>query len=188
MFFYSPNPKKDTLRRPTLGPQQLQMDSRVQAQIVEVLTRSPPFHPESGRPRRRSRPVSDELIDEHGTIAIHRASLGAIGFDDAIVIPPIPPALIPPAANNNMPINNNYPTTAPGLPPGHVYYGDPGSPQDMFFPGSDSRRHSRVLLHPKAVVLRRPTISIHEDGRILIGILKSRNSLEISEKPIILLS
>ncbi|KAE9554484.1 hypothetical protein FO519_002295 [Halicephalobus sp. NKZ332] len=175
MFFYSPNPKKDTLRRPTLGPQQLQVDSRVQAQIVEVLSRSPPFHPEPGRPRRRSRPISDEIIEEYGALAIPRASLGTIGFDDAIVIPPIPPALIPPGANNNIQINNNYPPVAPGVPPhGQFYYGEPGSPQDMFYPGSDSRRHSRVLLHPKAVVLRRPTISIHEDGRILIDHVTAR--------------
>lgn len=171
MFFYSPNPKHNITRRPTLGSQQLQagqLDSRVQ--IVEVLTRSPPYH--TGR--RRSRPISDEFIDEHGTV-IHRASLGALGVDEAIFIPPITTNII--TGTNN----NNYPGVAPPIPPhgvpSRVYYGDPtlGSPQDMFFPGSDSRRHSRVVLHPKAVVLKKPTISIHEGGRILIGTLFRQN-------------
>uniref|UniRef100_A0AC34QTW3 Potassium channel domain-containing protein n=1 Tax=Panagrolaimus sp. JU765 TaxID=591449 RepID=A0AC34QTW3_9BILA len=180
MFFYSPNPKTTVPRRPTLLPQQLQVgqvDSRVQAQIVEVLSRSPPFHPEQVRGRRRSRPISEEFIDEHGTaVTIQRASLGALGFEEAIVIPPIaPPQIIPAATNNNLQLNNNAPPLPPHGIPSHVFYGENlGSPQDMFYPSSESRRHSRILLHPKAVVLRRPTISIQDDGRIFIDHVTAR--------------
>ena len=184
MFFYSPHPKPN-IRRPTLGPQQLQvgqLDSRITAQIAEVLARSPPFHPESTRRsdgRRRSRPISDEISDEHAAFAaaVHRASLaGVIEGTEAIIMPPPPPPSQPIAigrSNNNLIFNNNLPGIQPQLPshktPAHYYYADVTSPQDSLFSLTESRRQSRANVHPRALILRRPTISIHEDGRILIG-------------------
>uniref|UniRef100_A0AC34F829 Uncharacterized protein n=1 Tax=Panagrolaimus sp. ES5 TaxID=591445 RepID=A0AC34F829_9BILA len=187
MFFYSPHPKPN-IRRPTLGPQQLQvgqLDSRITAQIAEVLARSPPFHPESTRRsdgRRRSRPISDEISDEQiFAAAVHRASLAGVAVDgtEAILVPPPPPPPNIPQqiaigrANNNLIFNNNIPgipsQSSSHKPPPHIYYADVTSPQDSLFSLSESRRQSRANIHPRALILRRPTISIHEDGRILIG-------------------
>lgn len=189
MFFYHPkNPT--TNRRPTLVPQQLQvgqLDSRITAQIAEVLARSPPFHPESTRKsdgRRRSRPISDEISDEQiFAAAVHRASLAGVAYDgtEAILVPPPPPPPNLPQqiaigrANNNLIFNNNLPgiptqsSSSSHKPPPHIYYADVTSPQDSLFSLTESRRQSRANIHPRALILRRPTISIHEDGRILIG-------------------
>uniref|UniRef100_A0AC35GRL0 Uncharacterized protein n=1 Tax=Panagrolaimus sp. PS1159 TaxID=55785 RepID=A0AC35GRL0_9BILA len=194
MFFYHPkNPT--TNRRPTLVPQQLQvgqLDSRITAQIAEVLARSPPFHPESTRKsdgRRRSRPISDEISDEQiFAAAVHRASLAGVAYDgtEAILVPPPPPPPNLPQqiaigrANNNLIFNNNLPgiptqsSSSSHKPPPHIYYADVTSPQDSLFSLTESRRQSRANIHPRALILRRPTISIHEDGRILIDHVTAR--------------
>uniref|UniRef100_A0A7E4W139 Uncoordinated protein 58 n=1 Tax=Panagrellus redivivus TaxID=6233 RepID=A0A7E4W139_PANRE len=180
MFFYSPHPKPNA-RRPTLGPQQLQvgqLDSRITAQIAEALSRSPSFHPEITRRtdnRRRSRPVSDELPEERAISVSHRSSV-PLELTEAIVVPPIPPAASGQSSNNTLGFNNNLSQVPPPIPPHgaapHIIYAD--SPQDSLFSLTESRRHSRVLFTPKAVILRRPTISINEDGLILIDHVTAR--------------
>jgi hypothetical protein len=149
------------------------------AQIVEALSRAPQFHAEASAirrsipvdlaTRRRSRQISEDYSEEYlippGT---HRSSL-----DLTIPVPPPPQAIPPPLNNNNLIAeNNNARMPSLQLPP-HLYhplYADMSSPESLFSI-SESRRHSKAPT--RTVILRRPTITIQEGGRILIGICGS---------------
>lgn len=99
--------------------------------------------------RRRSRPASDELVDEFGTIV-------TLGDESTRPIGEL----------GETSINNNA-LPAPWLLASAQTDGSTLSPVDSLVSfAADSRRQSRV---PRAIYLRRPTITIHDDGRVLIG-------------------
>jgi hypothetical protein len=108
--------------------------------------------------RRRSRPISEEVAEE--LYALGAASAVLAGADQ----PPLPRRSLD--LDLNDPFNNNNLPPAPHLY--HSFHTDAStsSPVDSLYSFIDSRRHSRV---PRAVILRRPTITIQEDGRVLIG-------------------
>lgn len=112
--------------------------------------------------RRRSRPISEEVAEE--LYALSAASAALVGADQ----PPLPRRSLD--LDLNEAFNNNNLPLLPHLY--HSFHTDASttSPVDSIYSFIDSRRHSRV---PRAVILRRPTVTIGENGKILIGICLS---------------
>lgn len=103
--------------------------------------------------RRRSRPISEEVAED--LYALSAATAAFVGQ---------------PPPRRSFDLELNEPFTNNNLP--HFYHSfhtdaSTQSPVDSVYSFIDSRRHSKV---PRAVILRRPTITIQEDGRVLIGI------------------
>ncbi|KAI6187856.1 hypothetical protein M3Y98_00290800 [Aphelenchoides besseyi] len=110
--------------------------------------------------RRRSRPISEEVAEE----------LYALGAASAVLAASDQPPRVSLDLDLNDPLNNNV------LPTSHLFHSfhtdaSTLSPVDSVYSFIDSRRHSRA---PRAVILRRPTITIQEDGRVLIDHVTAR--------------
>ncbi|CAD5221749.1 unnamed protein product [Bursaphelenchus xylophilus] len=157
MFFYSPKDNKHVIvRRPT--QHQIpgsSFENRLNAQLAEGLIR--PVQDAAAASirqsiidlRRRSRPISEEVADEIITFQLdsrRRASL-------------------------NLDLNDN--NTLPHFLTSFHTDASTSSPVDSLYSFVDSRRHSRA--YPRAVqLLRRPTLTIQEDGRVIIDHVTSR--------------
>ncbi|KAI6235715.1 hypothetical protein M3Y95_00080800 [Aphelenchoides besseyi] len=172
MFFYSPKEKSNIVRRPTQhqgGPLEHQRIADVvlqQRQHTGIGGAQSEFGgPSSIRRsiidlRRRSRPISEEVAEE----------LYALGAASAVLAASDQPPRVSLDLDLNDPLNNNV------LPTSHLFHSfhtdaSTSSPVDSVYSFIDSRRHSRA---PRAVILRRPTITIQEDGRVLIDHVTAR--------------
>ncbi|KAI6176734.1 hypothetical protein M3Y97_00830900 [Aphelenchoides bicaudatus] len=173
MFFYSPKDNKNIIRRQT-QQQSVQLD---QQRLVEALQQRQlsgsgaefiGSGPSSIRRsiidlRRRSRPISEEIAEE--LYALSTASAALVGADQ----PPLPRHSLD--LDFNEAINNNNLPPVPHLY--HSFHTDASttSPVDSIYSFIDSRRHSRV---PRGIILRRPTICVQSDGKILIDHVTAR--------------
>lgn len=152
MFFYTPKENKQhfIVRRATQHQLGQGGERTLGAQLAEALVRpsqeaaGPSIRQSIIDLRRRSRPISEELADELLALQFeqqrHRLSM-----------------------NLELNENNNVPHLF------HSYHTeDTSSPVDSIYSFADARRHSRGQSR-SVHLLRRPTITIQEDGRVYIG-------------------
>uniref|UniRef100_A0A0K0E621 Potassium channel domain-containing protein n=1 Tax=Strongyloides stercoralis TaxID=6248 RepID=A0A0K0E621_STRER len=204
MFFYSPHPKTTVVRRPTLFPSQLRDASQIRRDSIEHNIRSPTTiitHPpeRTSIPRRWN--VDDPAVNVVDETSTHiRRDRGVENAPLIAASVAVLPFALDSSTNqrttshlqdvqnetgglNNNIINNNNSTTVRRH--GTITHPTPYlqlvhntgennviSPVESII--SREHEHRRLSKVGKSLYLRRPTISIQEDGRIVIDHLGGR--------------
>uniref|UniRef100_A0A0N4Z3Y1 Uncoordinated protein 58 n=1 Tax=Parastrongyloides trichosuri TaxID=131310 RepID=A0A0N4Z3Y1_PARTI len=201
MFFYSPHPKTTIVRRPTIFPSQLREITAIARENIDHINRSPLIHHPSERASITRRWNVDDpavnIVDETTSTHTRRDR----GVESAPLIA-ASVAVLPFALdastnqraysqdfqaesgglNNNVPINNNVTVRRHGTishPTSYLQIVHNAGDNVALSPSESivSREHEhnrRLSKVGKSIYLRRPTISIQEDGRIVIDHVGSR--------------